>query len=217
MGGALEITQNRITVELQKAVLQSDHTVAVEARVQELQAELQQKAIDYDLLARNLKLRINVIEADAKGNLEESKNLEKQLKEEREKSKQQNHRQDLQIDALERHLREETERHEYSKSKLDNFTGKIKLDLENQIKALHESEKSTRDEKSVLLLELDSARVECECIAKKSREKEKEFLLQLDQDVKAAEGKVKSRLEKSWLEKLKRSEETAAQDVSNYL
>lgn len=180
----------------------------------QLEQELQQKAVDYDLLAKNLKMRISVAETETKNFSAETKSLEKQLREEKEKSKQQQYRNNLQVEALERHLREETERHKITQSQYEKLSGRVKGDLEGQLKLLQVAETTLREENTKLLLEVQAAEAEAESANKRLRDKEREHQQHLEKEVKSAEGKVKARLEKSWVEKLRRTEETAAQDVS---
>ena len=184
-------------------------------KIQELKEELQQKAADYDLLAQNLKMRISLAETEAKNLGLESKNLEKHLKEEKEKNKQQAHRNNLQIQALERHLKEETERHKFTQAKLEKLSGRVKGELETQIKHLQEHETTLKEENFNLLNEMEEVKNEKESLERRLREKERDHEQALEKEVKGAEGKVKARLEKTWLDKLKRTEESASQDVSH--
>ena len=136
------------------------------------------------------------------------------LQEEKEKFKQHQHRSNLQIEGLERRLKEETERHSFTQSKLDNVNTKVKGELEKQIKHLKDAENSLKEENTNLLTELSEVKGECESQSRKLREKEREYQQTVEKEVKAAEAKLKTRIEKTWVEKLKRSEESAAQDVS---
>lgn len=194
--------------------MQNDQSFAVDTMVQELQAELQQKSIEFDLQSRNYKIRAGVAETEAKAHKEDVNDLEKQLREEKEKNKQQSHRMDLQIEALERHLREETERHQYTKTKLDNFNDKVKTELEAQLKNIQESDNILKVEKISLLQELQALKDQVDSDAKSKEKAAQDVRILLENEVKAAEGKMKAKVEKTWVEKLKRSEETAAQDVS---
>lgn len=185
-----------------------------ESLVQELRNELETKAADYDLLARNLKMRINVAETEAKNLAHEAKTLQKCVKEEKDKMRQLQHRTNLQVEALERHLKEETERHKITQTKYDHLRNKVKKDLETQVKHLQENEGILKDEQTILLSEVEELKVLNEGMNRKMREKDREYVEQVEKETKAAENRVKSRLEKNWLDKLKRTEENASQDVS---
>ena len=76
------------------------------------------------------------------------------------------------MDALERHLREETERHKFTQTKYDNLNSKIKIEYEQRITHLQETEKILKDENSKLLCEMEGYKNEKETVDRKLREKE---------------------------------------------
>ncbi|XP_018009009.1 trichohyalin, partial [Hyalella azteca] len=158
-------------------------------------------------------MRINVAENEAKNLQLEANTLEKSLKDEKEKNKQLHHRNNLQVDALERHLREETERHRITQASFEKLRSKVKANLESQVQRLQEGEVILKEEQAVLLSEVQTLKGENEGLSRRLREQERQHAELLEHEVKAAEARVKTRLEKSWLEKLKRTEENAALDM----
>lgn len=158
-----------------------------EMRIQELEQELGSKNTELENRTKNLKIRLETMENSSRQQNQEKLEVERLLREDREKLRQ------LQL-------------------KLDTLEAS-KQSSERRVLSLSSTERDLRESKETLSLENEELRVELEGLKTKMEAKEKEWAAKMEAEAKAAESRVKQRIEKTWLDKLKRSEESAAQDI----
>ena len=206
---------------MQKSKLEQNISVQVDSKVQDLQAKLTQKTKEVDNISQNLKKRITFLERENKTRLECWKNSEKALQDEREKDTKQSSKLELQIQALERHLKDEIDRYKVTKidkdnvkTELDNLKATMTEDLNKQAE---NAEKNAKSKMASLSEEIKSLQKQNQKLLQESEKQNQESKMAIDKEVRLAESKLKSRLEKLWIEKLKKSETTAGQDVCIYL
>ncbi|XP_069167160.1 trichohyalin isoform X6 [Procambarus clarkii] len=162
-------------------------SIEYEMRVQELEEQLQQKTADLDNKTRTLKMRLSSVESANKQQGQEKNEAERLMREEREKLRQ-----------LSRDF---------------ELLQRMKGDLELRVKQLTSAERSLQEEIMTLSVENEEAKAEAQEAQQKLKNREKEWAGKFELEAKMAESRAKQRLEKTWLEKLKRSEESAAQDM----
>nr|XP_053646372.1 golgin subfamily A member 6-like protein 22 isoform X5 [Cherax quadricarinatus] len=161
--------------------------IEYEMRIQELEEELQNKTNELDNNTRTLKMRLSTVETANKQQGQEKNEAERLVREEKERFRQLTR--DFQL--LQR----------------------LKGDLEKRVKQLTDSERHLQERIMTLTVEADEAKSELQEAKQKIQEKEKEWSAKVEGEGKAAEARAKQRIEKTWLEKLRRSEEAAAQDM----
>lgn len=162
--------------------------IEFEMKVQDLEDKLQNKDNELENKTRNLMVRLNSTESANRQQGQEKNEAEKQLREEREKYRQLTRN----LDSVER----------------------IKNDLEQKLRQISNSERLLRQHKTSLTVENDELKTDLKELQESMAAKEKEWSGKLEGEGKAAEARMKQRLEKTWLEKLRRSEASAAQEVS---
>jgi len=111
-------------------------------------------------------------------------------------------------------LKEEKERHNFTQEKYEKLSSRVKGELESKLTFLTERENTLTAENSSLLSELTEAKTQYEALDRKIREKDREQLELLEKQSQDSESKVKTRLDKIWMEKLKVAEDTAAGEVN---
>ncbi|XP_050712806.1 trichohyalin-like isoform X2 [Eriocheir sinensis] len=158
-----------------------------EMRIQDLEEQLRNKESDFENKTRNLMIRLSTVES-----------VNKQQGQEK--------------NAAERQMREEKDRHRQLRMEYD-IMQRVKQELEQQIKRLSDSERQLQEQTTLLTVENEELKGEVEELKQKMKTKEKELNAKVEAMSKTAEAKVKARIEKTWLEKLRRSEENAAQDL----
>ena len=162
-----------------------------ENRIIELDEELTSKTNELEVKTRNLKVRLSLMESE-------------------------NGQHKLDISDLQKQLQDEKDKNKAMLSKYENQTGKVKQDLEYRLQTLLDTEKLLRDSNEALKKDKYDLLNQIEGFRAKIEMKEKE-LIDKDKETKSMEGKTKQKIEKTWLEKLKRSEENAASDVSLFI
>lgn len=158
-------------------------------RIQKLEDEVAEKTAEIELKTKNFKIRMGVIEGENRQYLEEKNELEKLLEEERERFK-------------------------VKLKNQETISVKAREDLQNRVEHLEESEKVLKDAHIAVEEENESLRKEKEELLKKIKDNNWEWEDKLQREVKIAEARIKQRMERVWLEKMKRAEESAACDVS---
>ncbi|XP_042240297.1 golgin subfamily A member 6-like protein 22 [Homarus americanus] len=161
--------------------------IEYEMRIQELEEELQNKNNEHDNKTRSLKIRLSTIESVNKQQGQEKNEAERKMREEKEKFKQ-----------LVRDF---------------ELIQKVKGELEQRMKQLTDSERQLQERTLTLSMENDEVKGELEEAKNKLRAKEKEWLTKVETESKTTEARTKQRIEKTWLEKLRRTEENSAQDM----
>ncbi|XP_071542005.1 uncharacterized protein [Panulirus ornatus] len=161
--------------------------IEYEMRVRELEEELQNKTNELDNKTQSLKMRLTSIESANRQQGQEKNEAERQMREEKEKYRQ---------------LMRDFE-----------LSERMKGELEQKVKQLSDSERLKRDKIVAINAENEDMKGELEELTRKMQAKERECVAKVEAESKAAEARVRQRVEKTWLEKLRRSEETAAQDM----
>ncbi|XP_066972142.1 trichohyalin-like isoform X10 [Macrobrachium rosenbergii] len=162
-------------------------TIEYEMRIQELEEEMRGKTRDYDVQVRSLKERLSSIEnVNRQQNLDRS-DTEKKFREERDKYRQ------MEI--------------------MYEVAQKVKEELEEKTRQLSERERELTAEVMTLTTENQELKTEKEELEEELDGKEEEWTAKIEEEGRAIEFKTKMRVERTWLEKLRRSEETAAQDM----
>ncbi|XP_063885721.1 trichohyalin-like isoform X7 [Scylla paramamosain] len=158
-----------------------------EMKIRELEEAIQNKDTEFENKTRNLMIRLSTVESA-------------------------NKQQGQEKNAAERQMREEKERHRQLKMDYE-ILGKVKQDLEQRVKQLSDSERQLDERVTLLTVENEEMKSETEDLKQKLKAKEKEMATKMEAMTKTSEARVKQRIEKTWLEKLRRSEENAAQDL----
>lgn len=157
-------------------------------RIQDLEEQLRNKDSELENKTRSLMIRLSTVEAANKQQGQEKNEAERQMREEKERHRQ------VMMDY--------------------EIVQRMKQDLEQQVKRLTDSERHLQERNTLLTVENEEAKGEAEEMREKMKTKEKELNSRVEAMSKTAEARVKARIEKTWLEKLRRSEENGAQDVS---
>lgn len=161
--------------------------IEYEMRIQELEEEVQGKDKDFDSQLRGLKDRLASVE-----NVNRQQNQEKS--------------------ETERKLREEKEKYKQMEIKFE-VSQKVKEELETKTRQLSEKERELRAEIMTLTTENEELKTEKEELEEELEEKEAEWIAKIEEESRSVEFKTKMRVERTWLEKLRRSEESAAQEM----
>ncbi|KAK4292204.1 hypothetical protein Pmani_035014 [Petrolisthes manimaculis] len=156
-------------------------------KIQELQEELQNKTSELDNSTHNLKMRLTAVESANRQQGQEKNEAERQMREEKER------------------LRQLSRKYE--------VVERVKGELEQKVKQFGISERQLGERTTILTIENEDLKVELQELKTKMDTKEKEWTSKLETDSKASEAKTKQRIEKMWLEKLRRSEISAAQEM----
>ncbi|XP_045111920.1 trichohyalin-like isoform X2 [Portunus trituberculatus] len=162
-------------------------SIESEMKVRELEEAIQNKDTEFENKTRNLMIRLSTVESANKQQGQEKNAAERQMREEKERNRQ------LKMDY--------------------EILGKVKQDLEQRVKLLTDSERQLDERVTLLTVENDEMKSETEDLKQKLKAKEKEMATKMEAMTKTSEARVKQRIEKTWLEKLRRSEENAAQDL----
>lgn len=165
--------------------------VEYEMKIQELQEELQGKNSEIENSTHSLKMRLAAVESANRQQGQEKNEAERQMREEKERLRQ--------------------------LSRKFEIVERVKGELEQKLKQVGVSERHLEERTTILTIENEDLKTELQELRSKMETKEKEWASKLELDSKASEARTKQRIEKMWLEKLRRSEISAAQEVRVFL
>ncbi|CAL4107369.1 unnamed protein product, partial [Meganyctiphanes norvegica] len=158
-------------------------------KVSELEDQILSKNKEIDEINRNFKVRLNCLENE-------------------------NKMKSTQKDDLERQIRDEKERYKTLLKKHDNLNDKLKGDLEGKVRSLTEQNSKIQDEKNNLQIEMDQLKKQKEDeLHKKLSEKATNMKGEIEKERQEIENKVKLKTEKIWLEKLRKTEENCNSEI----
>lgn len=161
--------------------------VEYEMKIQELQEELQGKNSEIENSTHSLKMRLAAVESANRQQGQEKNEAERQMREEKERLRQ--------------------------LSRKFEIVERVKGELEQKLKQVTASERHLEERTTMITIENEDLKTELQELKSKMEAKEKEWASKLESDSKASEARTKQRIEKMWLEKLRRSEISAAQEV----
>lgn len=161
--------------------------VEYEMKIQELQEELQGKNSEIENSTHSLKMRLAAVESANRQQGQEKNEAERQMREEKERLRQ--------------------------LSRKFEIVERVKGEVEQKLKQVGASERHLEERTTMLTIENEDLKTELQELRSKMETKEKEWASKLESDSKASETRTKQRIEKMWLEKLRRSEISAAQEV----